>query len=533
MQNLFTNTGLLSWSILRRDRIRIPIWIISLVLFTVMTAAILPDLYTTGAEREIMAETMKNPAITVMLGPGYGLDNYTDGPMMAHFMLVFSALATGIMGILLTSRHTREDEEQGRIEMIRSLPVGPLSPLTSTFIIVALTSILLSILTGIGLYSLGYETIDLAGSMLYGASLGAIGIFFSALTGLFAQVTSNNRATVGFSFSLLIFFYILRGIGDIGNEVLSLVSPLGLILRSQVYVNNYWWPVFATLGISLLIFGLSLYLNSIRDLGSGFLPTRPGRKNASRLLLSPLGLSLRLQRTSIIAWTVGMFILGISYGSILGDLEGFLNSSEIIEQMIPQAEGMNITERFITMLITILSILGTIPILIYVLKLNGEEKRNRSEQILSKAVSRNSLLGSYTIIALISAPIIQLISLLGLWSAGIFVMEDPISLNSLIKAGFVHLPAMWMMVGLAVLLIGFMPKLTSLTWAYLGYSFFIVYMGDMLQLPEWMANLSPFGHIPQIPIEEINFLSLTILTIISILLIGAGLMGYKRRDIMG
>lgn len=45
MSKLFANTGALSWSILRRDRISIPIWIIAIVLFTVMIAAILPDLY--------------------------------------------------------------------------------------------------------------------------------------------------------------------------------------------------------------------------------------------------------------------------------------------------------------------------------------------------------------------------------------------------------------------------------------------------------------------------------------------------------
>src|SRR5690554_3093471 len=119
MSKLFSNTGVLSLSILHRDRIRIPVWIISITLFTVLIAAILPNLYTTSTERQIMAETMKNPAITVMLGPGYGLDNYTDGAMMAHFMLVFTAVAVGIMSILLVTRHTREDEEEGRIEMVR------------------------------------------------------------------------------------------------------------------------------------------------------------------------------------------------------------------------------------------------------------------------------------------------------------------------------------------------------------------------------------------------------------------------------
>lgn len=533
MLKLFANTEILSRAMLRRDRIRIPVWIFSLVFFTVIIAAVLPDLYTTSMEREIMAETMKNPAITVMLGPGYGLDNYTDGAMMAHFMLVFTALAVGIMGILLTIRHTREDEEEGRIEMIRSLPVGSLSTLTATMLILTLTNIIMSLLIGVGLYSLGFESMDLSGSLLYGASLGAIGIFFAALTGLFAQLTSNTRSAIGYSFSFLIISYMVRGIGDVGNEILSLISPLGLILRIEVFVNNYWWPVYVTLAISLIIFAISLYLNSIRDLDAGFIHARKGKRNASRLLSSPLGLALRLQRTSIISWAIGMFVLGMSYGSILGDLEGFIDSSGILQQMLPESSGYSMTERFITMLMTIMSILGVIPVLMYVLKLRSEEKRKRTEHLIARAVSRNNIMGSYTLISIVSAPIIQLMSVFGLWSAAIFVMDDLVSLNILLKAGLVHLPAIWIMIGLAVFLIGFVPRLTGLTWAYLGYSFFVVFLGGMLQIPDWMMKLSAFAHIPQIPIEEVNIVKMLVLTSIAVILIVAGFIGYNMRDIEG
>lgn len=533
MSKLFANTGILSCSILRRDRIRMPIWIVSLTLLTVLVAAVLPDLYSTGAERQIMAETMKNPAITVMLGPGYGLDNYTDGAMMAHFMLAFTALGVAIMSILLTIRHTREDEEEGRIEMIRSLPVGPLSPLAATFLYMIIVNILLALINAIGLYSLGIETLDLHGSILYGASLGATGIIFAAITGLFAQLSSNTRTTVGYSFAFLILAYIVRGMGDVGNEILSLISPFGLILRTEVYVNNHWWPVFITLGLAIVVFAISLYLNSIRDLDAGFIPSRPGRVHASTLLSSPLSLALRLQRTSIISWLLGMLILGMSYGAVLGDLEGFIDSSSLIQQMIPEAAGYTMTERFVTMLMTILSILGTIPVLMYVLKLRSEEKKGRTEHLHARAVSRNNILGSYTLIALISAPIIQLMSVLGLWSAAIFVMEDAISFEVLIKAAFVHLPAIWIMVGLAVFLIGLLPNLTGLVWVYLGYSFFVVYIGEMLQLSDWFAKITPFGHVPQVPMEEINIAKILGLILVAAVLIVVGFIGYKRRDIEG
>lgn len=533
MSGLFTNTGKLARLILRRDCIRISVWIISIVFFTIMIGAMLPELYPTSMERQLMAETMKNPAVTFMLGPGYGLDNYTNGAMMAHYMLAFTTVAAGIMSILLTTRHTREDEEYGRIEMIRSLPAGPLSPLAATISILIISNIILFLTVSFGLYSLGFESMDLDGSLLYGASLGAIGIFFAALTGLFAQLATNTRSTIGYSFGFLIIAYIVRGIGDINNETLSLISPLGLILRTEVYVNNYWWPVFVTLGISVILFGLALYLNSVRDLGSGFIPTKPGRSTGSRILSSPLGLSLRLQRTPIIAWVIGMFVLGVSYGSVAGDLEGFVESSEIIRQMLPNMKDFNLTENYTALLMTVLSIMGTIPVLMHILKLRTEEKRSRTELLFSTAVSRNSVIGSYTLVAVVYSLVIQLTSILGFWSAAVFVMEDAISFNTLLKAGLAHLPAIWIMVGLAALLTGFLPNMTGLVWLYLGFSFLVVYLKDLMKLPDWIARLSPFGHAPQAPIEEVRLPVMAVLTFTAIGLFALGFIGYNKRDLQG
>lgn len=78
---------------------------------------------------------MRNPAVTAMFGHGYGLDNYTFGAIMAHQMLLFTALAVAIMSILTVIRHTRGDEDSGRIEMLRSLPVGRLSNLSATLVV--------------------------------------------------------------------------------------------------------------------------------------------------------------------------------------------------------------------------------------------------------------------------------------------------------------------------------------------------------------------------------------------------------------
>lgn len=529
-KHLYHNTGLLFRFILRRDRIRIPVWLLAISLITIITSSAFTDIYSTDEDRRAIAETMKNPAMTAMIGPGYGLDNYTSGAMMAHQMLLFTAIAVAIMSILLVTRHTRADEEDGRIELIRSLPTGRLSNLSATLLVLFAVNIVLTILVGLGLYALGIDSMDLEGSMVYGAALGATGMFFAAVTAFFAQLSENSRGAIGYSFTVLIAAYLIRAIGDISNETLSWFSPLSWVLGSEVYVNNYWWPILLTVGASIIMAALSLYLNAIRDLESGFLPSRPGRKHASSFLQSPLGLALRLQRTSIIAWVIGMFLMGASYGSILGDLESFYKE---IEMIMTPVEGFSLTEQFLTMLMSIMAMIGTVPVLMFILKLRGEEKKNRTEHLLSRAVSRTRLLGSYFVISMVGGFVMLLLSLVGLWFAGKAVMEEAISFESMFNSAMVYLPAIWMIIGVAVLLIGFIPRLTGLTWLYLGYSFFVVYLGGVLQFPDWMGKLSPFGHIPKIPVENMNYMKVSVITILAIITTVIGFIGYNKRDIEG
>ncbi|WP_053362294.1 ABC transporter permease [Bacillus sp. FJAT-27251] len=530
---MFTGTWRLLALIVRRDRIRIPIWLFALTLMTIVTAPSFEGLYKTQQERQIMAETMKNPAMTAMVGRGYGLDHYTTGAMMAHQMLLFTAIAVAIMSILLVARHTRADEEAGMIEMIRSLPAGRLSNLSSTLVVMIAVNLVLAAATGLGLAALRIGSMDMEGSLLYGAALAAAGIFFTAVTALFAQLSENSRGTIGLSFAVLGISYLLRAIGDVSSGTLSWFSPLGWVLGAEVYVNNYWWPVVLTIAAALAIMALALYLNSIRDVGSGFLPSKRGRSHASAFLQGPIGLGLRLQRTAIVSWAIGVLLLGISYGSVLGDLEEFIGGNEMLAEMVSPAEGDTLTEQFMTMLMSVISMICTIPPLMMALKLRSEEKKNRTEHLLVRAVSRTRLMGSYLAIALGVGISMQVLAVFGLWAAGSAVMEEAISFTTMLEAALAYLPAMWVMTGVALLLIGILPQMTSLTWLYLGYSFIVVYMGELLQFPEWMGKLSPFGHIPQLPVEEFDTAKVFLLVLLAAGLMLAGFIGYNKRDLQG
>jgi ABC-2 type transport system permease protein len=526
------NMPKLAGLIIRRDRIRIPLWLIGITFFTLVVPMAYEDLYGSDQERQGMAETMANPAMTAMVGQG-NLENYTVGAMTSHQMLLLTAIVVGLMNILLMNRHTRVDEEEGRIELIRSLPVGRLANLNATLLILVFTNILLALINGFGLYALGIESMDLEGSLLYGAALGGTGIVFAGITAVFAQASESSRGVVGYSIAILLAAYLLRAIGDVSNETLSMISPLGWVTNTETYWNNNWWPVLLMIGGAAILFILANYLNSIRDMGAGFLPARPGRRNASAFLQSPLGHALRLQRTGIIAWAIGMLVLGMAYGAVMGDLEAFFSDNEMLTEMLIQEEGYSLTEQFIPMLLMVMGILATVPPVMAILKLYGEEKKNRLEQILSASVSRTKLMGSYCLIAVVNGFIMVSLSAIGLWSAAAVVMDDPFDFGTIYGAGLVYYPAVLVMIGTAILLIGYLPKLSSLVWAYLLYSFIILYLGGILDLPEWLGKLSPFGFIPQLPVEEMEWMPIITLSIIAVVLIIAGFIGYNRRDIEG
>lgn len=530
---LFNKTAALSRFILRQERIRIPIWFIILLLLTTAIAISFTDIYPTELERQAMAATATNPAMVAMIGHGYGLDNFTYGAIFTNQMLMFTAIAIAVMSMLLVARHTRSDEEHGRIELIRSLPTGRLSHLHATLLVAIGTNVILALLVGISLFALRIESMDLNGSLLYGAALGATGIFFAAITAIFAQLSENGRGTIGLSFAILIAAYLIRAIGDVSNETLSFISPLGLIMRSEAYVSNYWWPIIVIIIVSLAIMILAYYLNAIRDLEAGFIPAKPGKRHASRFLQTPFGLAVRLQRTALISWGIGIFVLGTAYGSVFGDLDSFIDSLDFIDQLILMDSEFSLAEQLLAVIMSVMAMFCTIPTLMVMNKLHGEEQHNRIEHLLGRAVSRYKLVSSYFITALLTSVIMLFLNALGFWSAASAVMDDPISFGTFFTAAFAYLPALWVMISISLLLIGMWPRATSANWLYLFYTFIVVYLGGLLQFPEWLAKITPFGYIPQYPTEEISVITLLILTAVAAILVILGFNRYRHRDIHG
>jgi len=527
-----TNWARLLLLILKRDRLSLPVWILAVTAFCVVFVPAIPQVAGTPEEIAVLQEMMKNPALIGMCGIAYG-ETYTIGIMYTQMMMVFSSILVAVMNILLVIRHTRADEDEGRLEVIRALPTGRLSNLAAVTVLMVGVNLVVGLLTGFGMASFSIETVDLAGSLVYAAALAGCGLVFAGLTMIVVQLVWSARAATGLALGLMGFFYILRAYGDISSETASRISPLGLVERTLPYYENHWWPVFVLVGTGVVLMGVGFALNRARDLGAGLLPPlHRQRAHAPALLSGEWGLAWRLTRATIIAWGVTVFVLAAMYGTVMGQMESFLDSSPLYQQMMGiGADTVDVVGPVVSMLMLIMALIGAIPVLVVAYKLASEERRGRLDYVLGKSVSRDRLFAGYALLVVAVAVVMQALSVLGFWPVAASVMDDPMDISLVAKVAFNYLAPMIALGGLGFLLVGWAKKLTWIGWAYLVASFLVVYMGGMLNVPRWAERLVPFGMVNRWPTEAFSWWPWISLVVAGVLLAVLGAVGFRRRDV--
>ncbi|MCL1798541.1 MAG: ABC transporter permease [Eggerthellaceae bacterium] len=544
MHGNFDNTLKLVRLVLRRERFNSSVWIIVLTLFSVILAPGMHEMFSDMGTRTQIAAIYDNPIMVAMMGPVYGLDNFTTGAMYGGMMLLWVAIAVGVMNIFLVTRHTRTDEERGQIEVVRSLPVGRLATINAAMISALLINGVLALLIGLGLAATGTDGMGLGSSLLYGALVGAVGLVFAAITALCCQLSSSSGGAIGMSMGVLGLAYMIRAAGDAqGSDLIACMSPFGLAQRSQVYVNDYLWPLLVLLALACVIAAIAFKLNSIRDLGQGFLAAKPGRRGAGPLLRSPFGLAVRLLAKMLIIWFVVMLMLGASYGSVIADIGAFVGDSpeylqvigipaEVVATMTDADKSKIIVDYFAAFITVMMTLVCLVPVLNAAMRVRSEEREGRSEHILSRVVSNTSYMAGYVAIAYIASVLIQFATAAGLYLATDAMAEaNPFTFGGLVSAFFAYLPAMWVLIGVAVLIIGLFPKATGAIWAVYGFVAFTSFIGGMLKLPDWVNWLSPMYHVPRLPMEEMAYPPLVVMTVIALVLTALGFVFYKRRDL--
>jgi hypothetical protein len=336
----FTGTGQLVRLAVRRDRIVGSAWVLGLFVFAYSQAASIVSLYPTPGDLDRLARTATgigaNPAVVALQGPAYDASTY--GGATAWQVVTPGTLLIGLMSILLVTRHTRQEEETGRAELVSSGVVGRYAWLAASLLYVLAANLVLAMLCTIGYVSVG---LPVAGSVALAAACGLNGLVLAGVAAICAQLTEYARPANGIALAVLGAAFLLRAIGDTATQLswLSWLSPIGWAERFQPFAGERWAVLVLPAAALAFLLVLVAVLLVRRDLGGGVVATRPGPATAPAWLGSPLGLAWRLQRGALVGWTVGAAVAGLSFGVIAQDMVQFASQDPETAKMLATLGG--------------------------------------------------------------------------------------------------------------------------------------------------------------------------------------------------
>ena len=222
-------TGQLTSLAFRRDRVMLPACVWGIVVVLAITARDLKVLYPTPARRLAVAASVgENPALRFLLGR---LNGISVGAFLAARWGVWGAAAAVLLTIFIVVRHTRADEEAGRLELVGSAAVGRQAPLIAALLAAVIANVAIALLTCLWLTAL---KLGLAGSAALALSIGGCGLVFAGVAAVGAQLATTARGARGIAIAALGAAFVLRAVGDTGSArpvvaVLGVAAGLGRV----------------------------------------------------------------------------------------------------------------------------------------------------------------------------------------------------------------------------------------------------------------------------------------------------------------
>jgi ABC-2 type transport system permease protein len=210
---------------LRRDRIQLVAWLLAQAAILGGGASSIVDLYDTAEEQNAYAHSTSGSVVSLAFnGP-------TSGPSLGAIVTVenmaASMLLVSFMTTFMVVRHTRQNEETGRAEMIGAGVVGRYATLAAGVGMAVIADVAFGAVSALVMLGLGLPA---TGSLSFGAGLALVGFVFAGIAAVTAQVAESARAANGLAAAAVGLGFLLRAVGD----------GTGTVTRGGVYVDSSW-----------------------------------------------------------------------------------------------------------------------------------------------------------------------------------------------------------------------------------------------------------------------------------------------------
>jgi ABC-2 type transport system permease protein len=526
---------------LRRDRVVLPVWVGSIAILAWAVVASYQGTILTEAER-VAAATFSagNPMTRVFDGPASGTG---IGAMALVEGWKVLAVLTALMAAQVVVRHTRQDEETGRAELLGSAVVGRHARLVAALAVAFGASLAVGLASAVAIAApsgLGW-----VGALAEGMAAAGMGWVFAAIAAVAAQVFSTARGANAVAGGALGLAFLLRAVGDVTGEVTgggvfvasrwpSWLSPYGWGQQVRPYAEDNWWIAWLFVALALALVAVAFVLADRRDVGPGMVPPRAGPARAAASLTSPFGLAWRLQRGVLLVWLGGLTVFGAVFGSIGDSVETYVADNDSMREMLQAlVPGGEVVDLYYVFTMAIIGVTAGGYVVQALLRMRAEEVSGRAEPLLATAVGRHHWLASHVGIVAGGTALILLATGLasglaygaasGRWAEGV---------GDLLAAAAVQVPAALVLGGFVIAAFGLLPRWAGpITWFALAAALVMGQLGKLFELPQWLLDVSPFTHVPLVPAEPFTATPVLWLSAVALALGALGFAAFRRRDL--
>ncbi|MFC7618857.1 ABC transporter permease [Microlunatus sp. GCM10028923] len=533
MNGTFTGTGAMLRLFLRRDRWFLPGIIVFPGLVQLVFVAAFTAAAPTAEARQAYAETsLHNAAFSVT----YGVLRGSSLGELVTWRAGFLPVVVAVLVLLLIMRHTRSEEAAGRRELVAATRVGRHAALAAAMIEYGAVSLLLGLGSTLALALAG---LPVAGSLAYGLGLGLVGCTFAAIGGLVAQLTTEAGTARLIGVMIISAAFLIRGVGDVSAQTgggfgwLSWASPISWAGQLHPFSGERWWVAAVVAVIIGLVVAGSLWVSGRRDLGSGVVRPRPGPATAAGSLASPFALALRLHRGGLASWAAGFALVGLLTGVVGLSISELLDRTEAGRQAVARIGGPgNVIDQYVVGMMMMAGVVGACSAVNAVLRLRVEERDGRAELLLAGPVDRLRWATGHLLLALVNGTVgIVAGGLFHGLGLGLITGNLGADLARVLPGALVYLPLVWLFTAIAFALFGWRPRLAAITYALAAVSLFFGWITGELAPGHWVARLSVFEYVPELPGGTFTPLPLLIMVGASLVLIMTGLAALRRRDL--
>jgi len=469
----------------------------------------------TAARRDSLLDPMaRNPGLKALLGDTRQittLGGFTDWRAIGVTVLVAS-----VWGLMAATKALRGEEAAGRWELFltglttpRRAAANALTGLGSGVLAMYVLTALLTALVG-ARADIGFS---LGQSLLFAAAVVAGAAMFAAVGAVASELMPTRARAAGLSAAVFGAAFMLRALGDASATAHWLVylSPLGWVeqLRPLTGAQPLW--LLPILGLVTACAAATVLLAD-RDLGDSLLADKDTARPRMALLDSPLSFALRMSWPAIAVWLTATVVAAVLYGSLAKSTgQAFAASSALrkftgqlthVAQRQLQLAGTRVFAGIIFLILMTL-------IMAYVASALGKVREDEAEGYLDnlvvRSVSRRRWLCGRAGLIFAVLVVAGVLAGMAFWAAAAS-QHAGLGVHKLLLAGINSSAPAALLLGIGLLALGFIPRLTTLVcWGILAWAFLLDMLGSAVKVNHWLMDSSLLYHPALAPAVNPNW----------------------------